>query len=350
MGPPEGMKELDEKSMESLVNFVADVRTGKVQGSENIALATVNLLEQIITDLETSTAMSLINAVRVAGRQLARALPSEHFAANMVRRVLRAVRDEQRAQHNQSVEGAGESLARLVLAAPLRRGTLPSGRDLREPLRDHIAELRAELDSSTSSICSQAKEHLHAEDLVLSYGGGALLEKFLKSSTRKYKLLLAAGPDVTECHSMAVRLSHSGVSVTVTSAAAVGALMSRVNKVVLEAVGALSGGSALAAAGTLALTTAAAHRAVPVVVLCPLHALCAVHACERRLLASDSPPAEAIPYQNLESSVSRVVSPKYDVLPPDHISLFITNLGGSSPSYIYRLLSEIYDPSDYNIF
>ncbi|CAH2208290.1 jg18382, partial [Pararge aegeria aegeria] len=61
---------------------------------------------------------------------------------------------------------------------------------------------------------------------------------------------------------MASRLATAGVSVTVISSAAVGALMPRVNKVVVGALGALSGGAALASAGLLAVTTAAAHRAV----------------------------------------------------------------------------------------
>jgi translation initiation factor eIF-2B subunit beta len=30
-------------------------------------------------------------------------------------------------------------------------------------------------------------------------------------------------------------------------------------------------------------------------------------------------------------------------VPPDLVSLFVTNTGGHQPSYIYRLLSEMYD-------
>lgn len=41
----------------------------------------------------------------------------------------------------QSSEYSGDSLQRLVLAAPSRRATLPAHHDLREPIRDHIAEV-----------------------------------------------------------------------------------------------------------------------------------------------------------------------------------------------------------------
>jgi translation initiation factor eIF-2B subunit beta len=41
-----------------------------------------------------------------------------------------------------------------------------------------------------------------------------------------------------------------------------------------------------------------------------------------------------------------VVNPFFDYIPPEHISLFITNVGGHPPSYIYRLLNETYDQRD----
>ena len=39
----------------------------------------------------------------------------------------------------------------------------------------------------------------------------------------------------------------------------------------------------------------------------------------------------------------------YDYIPPELISLYITDhddFGGLNPSYVYRLLSEYYDPDD----
>ena len=41
-----------------------------------------------------------------------------------------------------------------------------------------------------------------------------------------------------------------------------------------------------------------------------------------------------------------VESPGYDYIPPELVDLFVTNLGGHNPSYIYRLLVEFYNPED----
>ena len=41
-----------------------------------------------------------------------------------------------------------------------------------------------------------------------------------------------------------------------------------------------------------------------------------------------------------------VASPEFDYVPPELVSLFVTNQGGHQPSYIYRLLTEFYSPQD----
>ena len=39
----------------------------------------------------------------------------------------------------------------------------------------------------------------------------------------------------------------------------------------------------------------------------------------------------------------------FEYVPPDLVTLFISNLGGHGPSYVYRLLSEFYHPDDYEL-
>lgn len=42
-----------------------------------------------------------------------------------------------------------------------------------------------------------------------------------------------------------------------------------------------------------------------------------------------------------------VHNPAYDYIPPHLISLFVTDTGGYTPSYVYRLLAEYYSREDY---
>jgi translation initiation factor eIF-2B subunit beta len=38
--------------------------------------------------------------------------------------------------------------------------------------------------------------------------------------------------------------------------------------------------------------------------------------------------------------------PAYDYVPPELVSLYITNQGGQTPKYIYRIFTEFYSQED----
>ena len=43
-------------------------------------------------------------------------------------------------------------------------------------------------------------------------------------------------------------------------------------------------------------------------------------------------------------------NPIFEYVPPELVTLFISNMGGHAPSYVYRLLSELYHPEDYELW
>lgn len=49
------------------------------------------------------------------------------------------------------------------------------------------------------------------------------------------------------------------------------------------------------------------------------------------------------------SVYTHVPNPTLDYVPPELISLFITDTGGHTPSYVYRLLAEYYTREDYGL-
>lgn len=44
-----------------------------------------------------------------------------------------------------------------------------------------------------------------------------------------------------------------------------------------------------------------------------------------------------------------IPNPRFDYVPPELISLFVTDTGGYIPSYVYRLLAEYYTREDYSL-
>ena len=54
--------------------------------------------------------------------------------------------------------------------------------------------------------------------------------------------------------------------------------------------------------------------------------------------------ASSLAYSGLQ-----VYNPTFDYVPPELVTLFISNIGGNAPSYMYRLISELYHPDDYEL-
>ena len=64
--------------------------------------------------------------------------------------------------------------------------------------------------------------------------------------------------------------------------------------------------------------------------------------------------AEAYPSAVVEGATAddvhvHIPNPMFDYVPSELISLFVTDTGGYTPSYIYRLLAEYYTREDYDL-
>jgi translation initiation factor eIF-2B subunit beta len=91
---------------------------------------------------------------------------------------------------------------------------------------------------------------------------------------------------------MAAVLAATGIDTTLIPDAAVYAVMSRVNKVIMGTHTVLSNGGLIAAAGGRAFALAARAHGVPLVVLCPVYKLCPLlpHDLEREFFGVMSNP------------------------------------------------------------
>jgi translation initiation factor eIF-2B subunit beta len=64
-------------------------------------------------------------------------------------------------------------------------------------------------------------------------------------------------------------------------------------------------------------------------------------------------PSSVVDYSEMSDDLmSKVefVNPIHDYIPPQLINLYVTNIGGFQPSYLYRLLAEYYHSDDWESF
>lgn len=299
--------------------------------------------------------------IRTQARIFQSALPQESVTTNVARRILRIIRDEyhseaQQIQHKYDDSQGSLSLHKLVTQTSEQDRIWDYSKPqegLRAALLDHLQEIDVELETSTDNLSSQAPEHIHSSELILTLGHSRTVENFLKAAAkeRKFEVVIAECAPMCRGHQLATSLANSKIETTVIPDSAIFAMMSRVNKVIIGTHAVLANGGLRAACGAYSVALAAKHYSVPVIVLVPMFKLSPVHLCsyEQDAFNLVGCTEGVIPYNSTAARFTKAYSPIFDYVPPELVTLFISNAGGNAPSYVYRLLSELYHPDDYEL-
>uniref|UniRef100_A0A5F8ATZ7 Translation initiation factor eIF2B subunit beta n=1 Tax=Macaca mulatta TaxID=9544 RepID=A0A5F8ATZ7_MACMU len=308
--------ELSER-IESFVETLK--RGGGPRSSEEMARETLGLLRQIITDHRWSNAGELMELIRREGRRMTAAQPSETTVGNMVRRVLKIIREEYGRLHGRSDESdQQESLHKLLTSGGLNEDFSFHYAQLHSNIIEAINELLVELEGTTENIAAQALEHIHSNEVIMTIGFSRTVEAFLQEAARKRKFHVI----VAECAPFC--------------------------QVIIGTKTILANGALRAVTGTHTLALAAKHHSTPLIVCAPMFKLSPQFPNEEDSFHKFVAPEEVLPFT--EGDILEKVSvhcPVFDYVPPELITLFISNIGGNAPSYIYRLMSELYHPDDH---
>ncbi|XP_046385764.1 translation initiation factor eIF-2B subunit beta [Ischnura elegans] len=337
--------------------FVRHVKQGKITGSLHLATKTVEMLKKIMTLEDWKTAKELMDLIASTGKVLMTALPFQSTVGNMVRRVLKIVREEYVAalKNEQEELDPQESLHKIVTSeGSLEDSYTEDVPSLKASVLEHIGEFEMELETSADNIAQQACEHIHPNEIVMTIGMSSAVEAFMKNAAakRKFEVIVAECAPFFRGQKLALSLAQSKIKTTVIADSAIFAMMSRVNKVIIGTHTVMANGGLRAVCGSHIVALAAKHYSVPVIVLAPMHKLSPQYLCSSD---QDDFNCYVSPEKVLSHSDGDIVSkvhvynPVFDYVPPELVTLFISNTGGHAPSYVYRLLSELYHPNDYEL-
>ena len=122
-------------------------------------------------------------------------------------------------------------------------------------------------------------------------------------------------------------LTAAGITVVLIPDSAVYALVSRVNKVILDTHVVLANGGVVAAAGAKVIATAARMHRKPVIVLGAVYKLSPVYPFDIDSFMENGNPGRVISYGDGDL-VNKVElrNPLFDYIPPELVDLYITNL------------------------
>ncbi|KAH6759807.1 NagB/RpiA/CoA transferase-like superfamily protein [Perilla frutescens var. hirtella] len=233
-------------------------------------------------------------------------------------------------------------------------------RKLKHNVIEAVNELIQEISTCHEQISEQAVEHIHHNEVILTLGGSQTVKEFLlaaKETKRSFRVFVAEGAPRYQGHAFAKELATSGLQTTVITDSAVFAMISRVNMVIVGAHAVMANGGVIAPVGLNMVALAAKRHAVPFVVLAGVHKLCPLYPHNPEVLLNElKSPSELLDFGEFSdcldfgsgtgSPLIHVVNPAFDYVPPNLVSLFITDTGGHNPSYIYRLIADFYSPDD----
>lgn len=354
----------------------------QIRDSMASAVATAHLLRQVVKTHRAGDVSRLFETVRKVGQRLVSAQHKELAIGNILRRILRVIRDEAEEEREWETTATNEvkvesridkprggdnitsadnnntlpqPTSGLYLSPPLNQAseeapyTSKATKDIRAELVDGIDEIIDELDQVDEQIAGYAMEHIHSHEILLTHTSSTTVQKFLLKAAAKRKFTLFHAEsfpndheathatvtghsknvteDGTNLESFHKPLAAAGITVILIPDSAVFAVMSRVNKVILDTNVVLANGGLIAPAGSKTIAKAANFHRTPVVVLSGVYQLSPENPSDVNSLIEYGDASKVFAYENghLVNHLD-VENPLHDYVPPELIDLFITNL------------------------
>jgi len=286
------------------------------------------------------------------GNILTQAQPIELCLGNITRRVLFFIRDSlDQLKYKQQKQT--QAPIQSFFSPELSKEEVQF-KDLKNLVLEEINGLLDELDGLYNNIANQALDHIHSNEIIMTYGRSNTVVNFFKAaaSKRKFHVVIAESAPSYKGKLTAKELAEAGIDSTLIADSAIFCMMSRVNKVIVGTNAVLANGGLLALSGGRMLAEAAKYYSVPFVVISGMYKLSPVYPSGKDFINDMSSPGNIISFKDVDSIEidSRevdVLNPVLDYIPPELVSLYLTNYGVHNPSYIYRMLAEYYSLQDY---
>lgn len=325
--------------------LINDLRKKELSSSSQVALASIRLIKKLVGESKWQTANDLLKILLDEGNKLFRILPNEMVVKNIWKRVLKIIKDE---SNNQELSShvVLDSLQGNLFNSTKSQNLSITDSELKPIIIEAISEIINEIETGVQNIAAQSLEHIHANEVILTLGKSETVEAFLKNAARKRKfhVIIAENAPYLEGHELALNLSKVGLDVTLISDAAIFTIISRVNTIIIGTQGIFANGGLKAHVGTHSLALAAKHHNIPLIVCTSLFKLSADYYVDSNNLP-DLLPSDDVLSSHFHPNIT-VINPSFEYVPPELITLFIFNTTKNAPSYVYRLLREMYAIED----
>ena len=374
-------------------------------GARPCAEATALLLRKAVDSCDSNNPSILLVLVQQMGIKLRKAQPRESTVSNIVRRVIRIIRDEveQGATHDAQdtrlrddshrTRSFGEdshfshvtadiSRAQIQRSNAFPASTRFSGQstahgktsssaststqylldpEFKSEVIGGIEELLDEIKQADDQIAAYSTEHIHSREIILVNNISTGVHKFLTKAAqkRKFSVILVEGFPLN--HQIAHRsasgtyrdehmtthvrktLTSHGISVTIVPDSACFGLMPRITKVLLDAKLVLADGSTICASGSESISIAAKLHRVPVIALSAVYQISPEYPFQVTQFLDSAHVVDVSSYEcDTRGHHKETITPYYDHVQAKYVDLYITNIGGNAPSSLHRVINDHY--------
>lgn len=369
-------------SSQSVDQFLLQLKRRQLAGSNQTATETANLLRTVISNSRWSNAKALLDLISEITKQLVEAQPVEFSVGNICRRMLRLIREEYKGICATSSKG-GVGVHNLSSSESLRSEEQQSERpvsvmsdssmynllalaeqpeldyskqlfSLKQSIIQSVNELIDELETCESSIAAQASEYIDPGDLILTVGRSNTVEQFLMQAAAKkctFSVIVAESSIPQNGRNLAQVLRAAGIDASSIPDSSIFSVMNRVNKVIIGCHAVTANGGIIARGGTLLAAVAAKHFSTPVCVVTGMYKVTPIYPENHEDFNLYTSPHAILPFaEGLGCRPNiKIVNPLFDHVDASFVNLFITNVGTHPPTYVYRLLGELYDQEDFDL-
>lgn len=337
----------------------------QIVGDKAIALETSHFLMRVISAARWSNPYDLVNTIRRVGVLLQKSLPKLFITDNIVRRVLSIIRDE-------IEEGLEADKGTSTNANPMMSSIFSllstnnsnekqdslyqlkkQSSDMRSIIIQGIRDLIDEITNIDDGLENISADLIHDNEILLTPtpGSETVLQFLIKArSKRKFTVLVTENypNEIEEAHKFVKTLAEHKIETILIPDTTTFAVMSRVGKVIIGSSTVFANGGCLSNSGVSNVVECARENRTPVLAVAGLYKLSPLYPFNRDDLIEVGNSGKVLNYSDFKllDNVDLITNPLNDYIPPENIDIFITNIGGFAPSFIYRIVLDNYKPED----
>ncbi|OMJ26587.1 Translation initiation factor eIF-2B subunit beta [Smittium culicis] len=319
---------LTKEISEAIDNFILGVSRKQSGHSLRRALDAANIIKQIVNMSRWENINELLSIVQNAGEKIIKAQPKDLVMFNVICRMKYLIRFEagdtklnndvpekhilrtpMESGMSTPVMALGHSnsgsVGNLIQLVNSNLNKKPDDQfqakmNLKNNIIQGLNDFIDELENTRQNIASHASDHIHSNEIIMTCGHSKTVEMYLKSAARKrrFMVIITESAPSYKGHDLAKSLSGPNIEAIVIPDAAVFAMMSRVNKVILGTHTIMANGGLISDAGTQMIATAAKYHSIPVVVCAGLYKLSPIFPFDQDRFNTLESPDGIFPYKD----------------------------------------------------